>query len=346
MADSAEALGCVVLEPVLFEKVWGGDRLAALGKRVAPGASVGESWELADMPTTSASGAGGGAVRTAVRRGSAPAGVTVGRLLAQHGRALLGGDPAAPVPAAFPLLVKYLDARQNLSVQVHPSAAYAAANPGAHLKTECWHIVDAEPGAVIYKGVRPGVDRARFEAALRHGDGSGVVGLLGAVPAVPGQCHNLPSGTVHALGAGVVVAEVQTPSDTTFRVYDWGRAGRQLHVDQALACVQFEPARDAASLPERSGRARLVSTGFFVLDGVRAGPGEHVPVADGAGGGGACVVMLVRGAGRLIDRAAPAGDAGVALCAGDTALVPAAVAQRVYARIDGAAELLIARLVV
>ena len=124
----------------------------------------------------------------------------------------------------------------NLSVQVHPDDAYVRRHPEARLKSEAWHILDAQPGSVIYAGLKPGVDRDSFAQAIEDGT---VVDKLVAIPAVPGECHYLPSGTCHALGAGVLVAEVQTPSDTTFRVWDWGRTSRELHIEQALECIDF-----------------------------------------------------------------------------------------------------------
>ena len=344
----------LVFDPILMPKVWGGDRLARFGKAVRPGDRVGESWELADLDATSAGGAGGGAARSIIRNGALAerAGqATLRDAMGLWGAAMLGG--ARPTSAAgFPLLVKYLDAREHLSVQVHPSPAYAASHAGAHLKTECWYILDAAPGSVIFKGVKPGVTRADFERALRSGTGAdagaGVVELLEAVPAIAGECHNLPSGTVHALGAGVLVAEVQTPSDTTFRVYDWareyGRAGRELHVEQALACIDFGPAPRATSLSATDGgdraAARLVTTEFFTLDAARARPeGAGAASTPGAGfsrlligegrgsTGRAYALMLVSGAGRLVPREhARAAFDPVPLRAGDTALVPAAIA--------------------
>ncbi len=235
----------LVFRPTLFPKVWGGDRLSSFGKAVKPGDKVGESWELADLPGTSASGAGGTAVRSVIANGPL-AGKTIHDAIDLWGDALLPRAALTP-EGNFPLLIKFLDAREDLSVQVHPSPTYAAKHKDAHLKTECWYVLDAQPGSVIYKGVKPGVTRDAFERALRAGDGSGVVALMEAVPAVVGECHNLPSGTVHALGAGVLVAEVQTPSDTTFRVYDWRRKGRELHIEQAMDCIAWGPAPAAVT---------------------------------------------------------------------------------------------------
>lgn len=265
----------LILRPMLYPKVWGGDRLARFGKNVKPGDTVGESWEVADLAGTSASGAGGGAARSVIDNGPL-AGKTLHDAVTRWPRELTG-DPRA---SSFPLLVKYLDAREDLSVQVHPSPSYAASHADAHLKTECWYILDAARDTWIYKGVKPGVTRERFERALRDNSGPSIVGLLEAVPAVPGECHNLPSGTVHALGAGVLVAEVQTPSDTTFRVYDWGRVGRELHVDQAMKCIDFGPAPGAACAGESQKRARLVTTEYFKVDHVRLAPGESLALAN------------------------------------------------------------------
>lgn len=290
---------------MLYPKVWGGDRLARFGKHVKPGDAIGESWEVADLAGTSASGAGGGAARSIIDNGPL-AGKSLHDAVTRWPRELTG-DPHA---SSFPLLVKYLDAREDLSVQVHPSPSYAAAHPDASLKTECWYILDALPDAKIYKGVAMGVTRERFERALRSGDGRGVVELLEAVPAIPGECHNLPSGTVHALGAGVLVAEVQTPSDTTFRVYDWGRTGRELHIDQALACIAWEPAPKATRAAPH-GRTRLVTTEFFTLDAWRLAPAERATLDLAPG-----VVMLVGGR-ALIEH--PGGLAPLAL--GQTAIV-------------------------
>jgi mannose-6-phosphate isomerase len=155
----------LTFSPILLAKVWGGDRLARFGKPIRPGDTIGESWEIADLADTAASGAGGGAQRSVIAAG-ALAGRTLADALREWGPALLGAARPAE-GGGFPLLVKLLDARENLSVQVHPSPAYARAHAGARLKTECWYILDSQPGSVIYKGVRPGIDRARFAAAIR-----------------------------------------------------------------------------------------------------------------------------------------------------------------------------------
>lgn len=283
------------LAPLLYDKVWGGEALAAFGKPIQPGQRVGESWELADLPSTSAGGAGGAEARTRLRATGELANATIHQAIARLGPALMG-EVAPTRTGDFPLLVKFLDARDNLSVQVHPSIAYARLHPHTAIKTECWYVLHAQPGAMIHKGVKTGVTREQFQRGIEDGS---CLGMMQSVPAVPGDCHLLPSGTVHALGAGVVVAEVQTPSDTTFRVWDWGRAraasGRALHVDEAMACIQFEPARDATRRPAHSPRATLVSTGFFDVDEVHMPAGVPTPIAPAPAQNRPMAIMVLRG---------------------------------------------------
>lgn len=224
----------VQFEPLLKARVWGGNRLARFDLDVPVAGGIGEAWLLADIPTHSEPAC-------SVVATGAHAGRTL-RNLIESDRATWMGAASLDEEGRFPLLVKLLDARENLSVQVHPTAAYTRSHPGTHRKSEAWVVLDAEPGAVIYKGLRPGVTPERFRQQVEAGTADQA---LVAVPAVPGECHYLPSGTCHALGGGVLVAEVQTTSDTTFRLYDWGRTGRTLHVDEGLSCMSFEPGAPA-----------------------------------------------------------------------------------------------------
>ncbi len=308
------------LEPILKEKVWGGTRLARLGKRLPEGALTGESWELADLPTTSADGGGGGAARSLVARGEMR-GLTLADAMMAMGVNLMGTLRLSE-QGGFPLLLKFLDARENLSVQTHPSPEYAAKHPGAHLKTESWYVVDAEPGAVIYKGLREGVRRDEFAARVKSGD---VVKDLVAFPARPGDFHHLPSGTVHALGAGVLIAEIQTPSDTTFRVYDWGRSGRALHLEQALECIDFQ-GRPAP--PVNSGgaeRTALVQTPFYSVTELNALADTTIPVENipSPPTGGPMIWMIVHGEGTIASAHQSFRDA--TFQRGDTIVFPAAI---------------------
>ncbi|MFT3686676.1 MAG: class I mannose-6-phosphate isomerase [Phycisphaerales bacterium] len=249
------------------------------------------------------------------------------------------GDHRLSKSGGFPLLVKFLDACENLSVQVHPSPSYAATHADAHLKTECWYILRAEPDAMIYKGLKPGVTRDSLKAHLTSGQ---IVGDMIAVPAIPGECHNLPSGTVHALGAGVVVAEVQTPSDTTFRLYDWGRTGREIHVEQALACTDLpNTAPPTTRLRDGERSARLVTTEFFTLDEHDVRPGDAIAIGDG---NGPAVLIIVGGSAAVGDLLSSGPRVDLRL--GQTCVVPAfnTAWDSVVAGPDGC-RVLIARLV-
>ncbi|MBL9030485.1 MAG: class I mannose-6-phosphate isomerase [Phycisphaerae bacterium] len=312
----------LLFEPILLPKVWGGRRLEAFGKRLPEGEKIGESWELADLGATSAGGAGGGAQRSVIANGPL-AGKTLHDAMADWRDKLLGSSRPSE-EGGFPLLVKLLDASENLSVQTHPSPEYVAAHakddtppPLPRLKTECWYVLAAETGSVIYKGVKPGVTRESFARRIKDGT---VAEDLVAVPAVVGECHVLPSGTVHALGKGVLVAEVQTPSDTTYRVFDWGRKGRELHVEQALACIEFGAAPAAGRLPGGKTTGRLVSTDFFSIHESSLPAGGVVPAPEKSAA--ARVVIVLSGEVTIRD----GNEAPVRVGAGATALVPAALA--------------------
>jgi mannose-6-phosphate isomerase len=318
----------MLFQPVLKPKVWGGRTLERLRKALPPGVAVGESWELADLPPEIEGG------RSRIANGEL-VGATLHDAIGADAGMIMGAaaDRLVPPHRGFPLLVKYLDARQNLSVQVHPSPQYAADHPEAHLKSEAWFIVEADPSAVIYKGVKPGVTRETFARHIHTGE---VVGDLITIPAKPGDCHYLPSGTCHALGAGILVAEVQTPSDTTFRVYDWGRsratdgaggAGRELHIEQALACIDFSagqsPAgRSSTRLPRPNvwrgvTTTAMAATEYFEIERVDAVAGASFPIVTQEL---PQVWMMIAGAGRI------EGDFGqpIGLMPGATVLIPAA----------------------
>ncbi len=214
--------------PLYQERVWGGSRLASIYHRPLPAQPpIGESWEISDRP---------GAI-SVVAEGPL-AGWSLSELMAADAPGLLGD--ARPREGRFPLLVKILDAQADLSLQVHPPRAQAAAL-GGEPKTELWYFTHAEPGAEIYVGLRPGVTRENFEDGIRSGT---VADLFHRLPVHAGDAMFLPSGRVHALGAGLMLFEIQENSDTTYRVHDWNRAGldgkpRPLHVRESLACIDF-----------------------------------------------------------------------------------------------------------
>jgi mannose-6-phosphate isomerase len=226
------ASGVLTFAPIFMERVWGGRRLeTTLAKPLPPDAVVGESWEIVDRPEA----------QSVVQDGPL-AGRTLGELWAGPDRARLFGSRATAAGDRFPLLVKVLDCEDVLSVQVHPPAAVAA-TLGGEPKTEMWVIADAKPGAEVLAGLRAGVTREAFERALRAGED--VSSLLHAIPVAAGDVMYLPSGRVHAIGAGNLIVEIQQNSDTTYRVYDFGRTGldgrpRELHVDASLASIDWD----------------------------------------------------------------------------------------------------------
>lgn len=223
------------LTPRLVEKPWGGRRLADWGRDLPADGLWGESWDVTDLDPAATD-----LPDPASRVADGPhAGERLEDLVAAAPDDLLGASPAAA--GRFPLLVKTLDAREHLSVQVHPSSRYVAHDPTVNLKTESWVVVAAEPGAGMWLGLDHDVTLEQLRAAA---GAPGMVELLRWIPAEPGAVHHLPAGLVHSLGAGVMVAEVQTPSDTTFRLYDWtseyDRDPRDLHTAEALYAMELE----------------------------------------------------------------------------------------------------------
>jgi mannose-6-phosphate isomerase len=250
----------LVLRPLYRRYLWGGRRFAtALGRELPPGDDYAESWELVDR----------GGDQSVVAAGLL-AGTTLGTLVRERGDELLGRH--AP-RAAFPLLFKFLDACSDLSVQVHPDDARAARlTPPDFGKTEAWYVVAAEPGSRIYVGLKSGVDAAAFAAAVRAGRCAEV---LHAFEPRAGDCVFVPAGTVHAIGAGLLVAEIQQSSDVTYRLHDWGRTGsdgrpRPLHVEAGLEATTrmgpVAPVRPVAT--DDPAVHRLVTSDYFLLDEV------------------------------------------------------------------------------
>jgi mannose-6-phosphate isomerase len=219
----------LTFQPVFKERVWGGRELERLyGKKLPPGAVIGESWEISDRP-------GDASVIT-----NGPlAGKNLRWLMENHAAEILG-DAKPAADGRFPLLCKILDARDKLSLQVHPPASKAAELKGEP-KTEMWYIADAKPDASLYVGLKHGVTRAGFEKKIQDGS---VAECFHRVPVRVGDTMFLPSGRVHAIGDGLVIFEIQQNSDTTYRVFDWNRVGldgkpRDLHVAQSLASINF-----------------------------------------------------------------------------------------------------------
>ncbi|MGE3803511.1 MAG: type I phosphomannose isomerase catalytic subunit [Gemmataceae bacterium] len=300
--------------PLCFESflrpmVWGGRRLAhTLGKTLPTSESYGEAWEISDHELH----------RSVVASGPW-AGRDLRELMKEERQPLLG--PAADRFQQFPWLIKFLDARDWLSVQVHPDdQAVKQLWPGEGGKTEVWFVLAAAPGSRIYAGLQPGVDADKLRAALKNGT---IVDCLHSFSPTAGDCIFLPAGTVHAVGGGVLLAEVQQTSDATFRLFDWNRVdaqgkSRQLHVEQALSCIDWNRGKvfpiqisRFAARNQESHRQPLVGCRYFELEYVQT----TEPLALG-GKNRLQAAIVIGGKGTWA-------DSGVELNVGQTWLLPA-----------------------
>ena len=268
-------------EPIYQTRVWGGRRLAERFGRLLPDpeSPYGESWEISAREEADSRVAGGSLD-----------GRTLSELWSDRGlRSLVFGEEA-PEADRFPLLCKILDARDTLSIQVHPPAAVAA-ELGGEPKTEVWYIADAEPGANLYVGVCEGVNEARLREALETG---GAESCVHAVSVAKGEHLFIPSGRLHAIGAGLLIYEIQQNSDTTYRVYDWNRPGidgkpRDLHIEESLRCIDFSDVTPALDAP--AGET-LVDCEHFRLEKHRLAPGTSL---DGITRGRFAILTVVEG---------------------------------------------------
>ncbi len=249
--------------PAVKDYIWGGRGLEKIGK-ILPEGIVAESWEISGHPDGLGPVADG-----------ALAGRTLPELMKEFGAELIGHALPEAALSTFPLLVKFIDANDRLSVQVHPDDAYANAHENGGLgKTEMWVVLAAEPGAKLVYGLRPGVTKDGFAAAVEKGD---IAGCLNEVEARKGDAFDIPAGLVHAIGAGLLIAEIQQSSNTTYRVYDYDRtdtAGnkRPLHIAKALDVIDFSlptSSNGAGKVVENGTGARqttLVANRYFVVE--------------------------------------------------------------------------------
>lgn len=258
MSQPAFPLRC---QPHFRSYLWGGRELGSQLNKAIPSDGVwAESWEIIDH-----------AEHQSVVTGGPLDGKSLRQIASQSPQWLLG-----PGQNTLPLLLKYLDCQNVLSIQVHPNDDYARKMVPSDLgKTEAWYIVQRQPGAVLYAGLKTGVNRADLRQATAAGS---IQECLHQMQPEPGDCVFIPAGTVHALGAGLLVAEIQQASNTTFRLFDWNRKGpdglpRPLHIQQALDVIDFEsgPAQVQTARPtDQPGRQNLVACDKFVLDQLSA----------------------------------------------------------------------------
>jgi mannose-6-phosphate isomerase len=262
----------LLFEPVLKDYVWGGRNLENLGRQLPPTGVIAESWEIA--------GHKDGTTRVANGRYT---GLLLTELQEKLGLGLIGTRSAwAQERGKFPLLVKLLDANRPLSVQVHPQDAYALANEGNELgKTEMWLVLQAEPDAEVILGVVSKISPEMFRAAIDNGN---LDPHLHRLSVKAGDHICVPAGSLHAIMGGLLIAEIQQNSNTTYRVYDWNRMGadgqpRPLHVDKALDVINFEQVAPQICAPEPIGsengvrRSLLCQTDYFVTERVELAAG-------------------------------------------------------------------------
>jgi mannose-6-phosphate isomerase len=289
-------------KPIYKRCIWGGQKLRQFfNKDIPPFEKIGESWELVDLPND----------KSIIDNGEF-AGQTFGSIFQKYKKEIIGSEN---FPGDFPLLLKFLDAQDILSVQVHPDRQTCLRLGKGQPKTECWYIVDALPGSVIYRGLKKGVTKTQFITAIQEGK---VADLLIKIPVQAGQCYFLPAGTVHSTGAGILVAEVETPSDTTYRVFDWNRLDdlgkpRQLHIDEAIESIHFNDLSDDLA-PKSIGR--LVDSSFFKIDKGHQAKNCEVLLMPGL----MKILVILSGYGKILNES----QSCINLHAGDTLLIPAA----------------------
>jgi len=287
--------------PILKQRIWGGQKLQEFGKDVGDDEKIGESWELADLPED----------KSVISNGEL-AGKILSWAIQNYSKEITGDENFT---GPFPLLIKLLDAQDILSVQVHPDEQTCERLGKGEPKTECWYIIAAEPGAVIYKGLKKGVTKDKFANAITKGS---VAELLTEVAVEAGQCHFLPAGTAHSIGAGLLIAEIQTPSDTTYRVFDFNRVDdtgkpRQLHIEEALESIHFDASDDNLSV---TTTGRLVDCKYFKIN--KGHQGQNCELLLSAGK--MKTLIILAGLGTIL----PTEGNPVEFKAGDTILVPAA----------------------
>ena len=324
----------LLLTPVYKEYIWGGERLITeFHRRLLPGRYA-ESWEIADHPDG----------RTRILNGC-EAGLTLSEALARHPAELLG--PGHASMTRFPLMVKVIDAKETLSVQVHPDDE-SASRVGGEAKSEMWVVLAATPDAHIYSGFRPGVTPDEFQAALATGT---IPSLLQRYPARPGMVFYTPGGRVHAIGAGCLLLEIQQDANTTYRLYDWDRLGldgkpRPLHLEKALQVIRWEDTASPVApvqpeLPFVAGAVRreLLETPHFHVQEWRIEDAADLELS----GASFHILFPVDAPVRI----KVAGEPAMILARGTTCLIPAACS-RLSIRPDGdsgtSARILVAEL--
>lgn len=292
----------IKFKPIYKELIWGGTKLHEFfSKDIPTDRKIGESWELADLPNDKSTIANGELT-----------GQTLGWAVDKFPLEIMGNENFR---GPFPLLIKFIDAEEMLSVQVHPDEKACHKLGSGTAKTECWYIVDAAEGSIIYKGLKKGVTKEIFERAIYDGT---VAELLVKITVKRGECYFLPGGTVHSIGGGLLIAEIQAPSDTTYRIFDWNRVDttdkpRQLHIREATASINFD--NTTADL-EATTNGCLVNCKYFKVYKKQHKKDSSISVPSGQ----MKALVIIKGQGAIKSgKMIP-----VEFAAGETILIPAA----------------------
>ena len=301
-------------KPYLCSKVWGGEKIAAFKGVYTTRNRIGESWEISAVEG-----------HVSVVSDGPLAGRTLTELIDEYGAALVGKKVFEKSGTEFPLLIKFIDAKDNLSVQVHPDDVMAARiGPGLKGKTEMWYVVGADKGARLLSGLTQEITPEEYEEKV--GDNT-ITDVLASYDVHPGDVFFLPAGRIHAIGAGVFVAEIQQTSDITYRIYDYGRLGldgkpRELHVEQAKEAIDYtvHPDYRTAYSKVKNAETILASCKYFTttLFDIDKPVSKNLSALDSF-----IVVICVGGKGELVDNEADGSVHRIILHQGETVLVPA-----------------------
>lgn len=254
----------LVFEPILKERIWGGTKLKTVFDKPIQSETTGESWELSTVP--------GDISRIAVGEYK---GKLLSELISQYPEEILGGAVHKKFGTEFPLLFKFIDAKDDLSIQVHPNDELAKKRHNSFGKTEMWYVMQADENAKIVVGFKENSSREKY---LKNLADKTLLSILEEIPVKKGDVFFLETGTIHAIGAGIVIAEIQQTSDITYRVYDWDRVdaegkSRELHIDLALDAINYNKTDTKRSYTEEKNKSNLVvtcpyfTTDYLPLDG-------------------------------------------------------------------------------
>lgn len=255
----------LIFDPILKDRIWGGTKLETdLGKANLPTRTTGESWELSAVEGD-----------VSVVKEGVYAGKPLTELLEKNPEEILGTKVHEQFGTQFPLLFKFLDAREDLSIQVHPNDELAKKRHNSFGKTEMWYVMQADEGSRIIVGFKK---KSSAEEYLNHLENKNLIEILNEVPAEKGQVFFLETGTIHAIGAGIVIAEIQQTSDITYRIYDWDRVdangkGRELHVEQALDAMNYNTTDTQKEYSREANKSNVMvdcpyfTTSYLPLDG-------------------------------------------------------------------------------